>query len=34
VTPLANEEPELLSTALPIEIFGDTGAPAPRRLSL
>src|SRR6478735_11896808 len=27
------EEPELLSTALPIEIFGDTGAPAPRPLS-
>ena len=27
------EEPELLSTALPIEIFGNTGAPAPRPLS-
>ena len=27
------EEPELLSTALPIEIFGNTDAPAPRPLS-
>jgi len=27
------EGPGLLSTALPIEIFGDTGAPAPRPLS-